>query len=125
MKRCKLRIAWSVAWGIVAVLVCVLWVWNYSSPTHIPHRMSSGPALELLSFNGSIDFHKWPAVAPGAWRRTPTIRIQIPNSLIAIALAATATTPWISWSKRFTLRTLLIATTLVAVGLGLIVWLTR
>ena len=30
MKYRKLRIAWSVAWGIVAVLLCVLWVRSYS-----------------------------------------------------------------------------------------------
>jgi hypothetical protein len=34
-------------------------------------------------------------------------------------------TTWIRWPKRFSLRTLLIATTLVAVVLGLIVWATR
>src|SRR3954447_11081309 len=39
----------------------------------------------------------------------------VPASLLAAVL------PWISW--RFTLRSLLIATTLVAVVLGLIVWL--
>jgi hypothetical protein len=36
-----------------------------------------------------------------------------------------AIVPLVSWSNRFSLRTLLIATTLVAVGLGLIVWLMR
>jgi hypothetical protein len=34
-----------------------------------------------------------------------------------------AALPWIRWSKRFSLRTLLLATTLIAVVLGLIVWL--
>ena len=29
MKFRKLRIAWSVAWGVVAVLLCVLWVRSY------------------------------------------------------------------------------------------------
>ena len=29
MKYRKLRIAWSVAWGVVAVLLCVLWVRSY------------------------------------------------------------------------------------------------
>jgi hypothetical protein len=38
--------------------------------------------------------------------------------LITVALAGA---PWIHWFKRFSLRTLLIATTLVAVGLGIIV----
>ncbi len=31
--------------------------------------------------------------------------------------------PWVRWSNRFSLRTLLIATTLIAVLLGLVVWL--
>jgi hypothetical protein len=33
--------------------------------------------------------------------------------------------PWIGWSNRFSLRTLLIATTLVAGVLGLAVWAMR
>ena len=37
-------------------------------------------------------------------------------------LAAAATAPWI---RRFSLRSLLIATTLVAIVLGLVVWLAR
>jgi hypothetical protein len=32
-----------------------------------------------------------------------------------------ALVPWIRWPKRFSLRTLLITTTLVAVGLGIVV----
>ena len=29
MRFRKLRIAWSVAWGVLAVLLCVLWVRSY------------------------------------------------------------------------------------------------
>jgi hypothetical protein len=43
--------------------------------------------------------------------------------LLSAALAAAPWLPW--WSKRFSLRTLLIATTLIAVVLGLIVWASR
>jgi hypothetical protein len=43
----------------------------------------------------------------------------VPYSRLAAAIGALATAPWLSW--RFGLRTLLIATTLVAVVLGLIV----
>src|SRR5690349_16513123 len=31
MKYRKLRLAWSVAWGVVAVLLCILWVRSYWS----------------------------------------------------------------------------------------------
>ena len=44
--------------------------------------------------------------------------------LLSATLAA-VTFPWKRLSWRFTLRTLLVATTLVAVLLGLIVWATR
>jgi hypothetical protein len=43
--------------------------------------------------------------------------------ILCAALAAIL--PWFRWSKRFSLRTLLIATTLVAVVLGLIVYAAR
>ena len=35
MKYRKLRIAWSVAWGAVAVLLCVLWIRSYWQIEHI------------------------------------------------------------------------------------------
>jgi hypothetical protein len=37
--------------------------------------------------------------------------------------AIVAALSWLQWSRQFSLRTLLIATTLVAVVLGLVVWL--
>jgi hypothetical protein len=40
--------------------------------------------------------------------------------LIPVAMIVAAI-PWLPWSTRFSLRTLLIATTLVAVGLGIVV----
>jgi hypothetical protein len=49
----------------------------------------------------------------------------IPHWFALAFLATFAVSPWIQCSNRFSLRTLLIATTLVAVVLGLIVWLSR
>ena len=46
-----------------------------------------------------------------------------PHWFFSLLTLIVAGAPWIRLSKRFTLRTLLIATTLVAVVLGLIVWL--
>jgi hypothetical protein len=46
--------------------------------------------------------------------------LSLPYWFVIAMSAALATVPWLRW--RFTLRTLLIATTLVAVMLGLIVW---
>jgi hypothetical protein len=46
--------------------------------------------------------------------------ILLPHWFIFLVLAATSISPWLPWSRRFRLRTLLIATTLVAVGMGMI-----
>jgi hypothetical protein len=47
--------------------------------------------------------------------------VVIPYWFIGTAILAFGAVPWLRW--RFTLRTLLVATTLVAAGLGLIVWM--
>jgi hypothetical protein len=44
-----------------------------------------------------------------------------PHWFWVLIAGSIAVAPWISWSRRFSLRTLLIATTLVAVGLGIVV----
>jgi len=46
--------------------------------------------------------------------------VVIPYWTLTLLAAIFAAVPWISWKKRFSLRTLLIATTLVAVALGVI-----
>jgi hypothetical protein len=58
---------------------------------------------------------KYHAVRQGKGHMVPYWAIVLPS-------AALASVPWIRWSKRFSLRTLLIATTLVAVVLGVVVW---
>jgi hypothetical protein len=47
--------------------------------------------------------------------------VVMPYFALVVIFAFVAAAPWIHWSKRFSLRTLLIATTLVAVVLGIIV----
>ena len=51
------------------------------------------------------------------------IWVTVPTWLLVSLFAAFAALPWLRW--RFSLRTLLIATTLIAVVLGIIVWMTR
>jgi hypothetical protein len=50
-------------------------------------------------------------------------RVVIPHWFLILLGTSFATIPWLRW--RFSLRTLLIATTLIAVMLGTIVWLNR
>ena len=44
--------------------------------------------------------------------------VTVPLWSLILLVAGIAVVPWLAWSRRFSLRTLLIATTLIAVGLG-------
>src|SRR4029079_17832640 len=58
------------------------------------------------------------------WNCTNTLSIvAVPHLLLATIVAIVGLAPWTK--RRFTLRTLLIATTLVAVVLGAIVWMSQ
>src|ERR1700750_2481876 len=135
MKYRKLRIAWSVVWGVLAVLLIALWVRSYSVYDVAffpgPHNIASMKGwmawdeklivveapiitnfrqdwgkLKLSSISGNL--------APGGVGR------YCPHFLFVIVIGPLAALAWLSW--RFSLRTLLVAMTLAAVGLGLIVW---
>jgi hypothetical protein len=140
MKHRKLRIAWSVVWCIAAVLLCVLWARSYRQ-AHVldnPHgykidvrqgtlvlRERVQPPvprpISLLPLwtevAGAVNWYgPWPSVA------VASIPLWIPVAICSVL----ATSPWLlqlSRLRRFSIRTLLIATTLVAATLGLIVWL--
>ena len=148
-----LRIVFSATCLIACVLLIVLWVRSYwwydiyafeSSGNHtyvflvssadgvintvgIPNDgalfhcsiladLSSAPKTGVMS--GVTTFE---LVSTG--QRTD---ISFPHWFPIFLLALLAGIPWLPWwSNRFSLRTLLIATTLVALMLGLIVWISR
>src|SRR5437868_3407988 len=153
MRYCKLRIAWSVMWGTAALLLCVLWVRSYQKYENVTFRLSGyeidfrsgrGKALYELrrpssyySFPGMYRTH--PVIEGGLYYGKPQFEILymhgfapglvdlgltmsvIPYWLLVPVAVVIATSAWMP--GRFSLRTLLIATTLVAVVLGLMVWL--
>jgi hypothetical protein len=153
MKHRKLRIAWSVGWGIVAVFIFALWVRSNSvcDQLWVRYRQSPDSVLHIVSERGRFAFE--PRYRTGivslyyehhpvsdqslgdpddSGRRPSGLGFQvlrwgkqtdvlIPDWFSILNLAAIAATSWVRWSKRFTLRTLLIATTLVAILLGLTV----
>jgi hypothetical protein len=157
----KLRVAWSVAWGIVAVLLVALWVRSYQTHDIVTIRINdSGPQfLNIHSTGGHFslvvkvhqgDSGPWlrhsassPPLNAGypddfgnypdsvrfrifRWRSAGLTQVQIPIWFPVVLFALLVVVPWIrqvSW--RFSLRTLLVATTLVAVGLGLLLWATK
>src|SRR5262245_57772750 len=131
MKHRKLRIAWSVAWGLLAVLLCVLWVRSYWAWDWL-----SAPGVSFATYAGSLyielgDREPWGITTTDLLSNTilvvheeTTLGFLVrPSSLylgmwfLVLMTTSAAALPWMRWSKRFSLRTLLIATTLVAVVL--------
>jgi hypothetical protein len=144
MRFHKLRIAWSVVCGIACVLLVVLWVRSYSFVDSVTYRSKN--TLGVVSRTGSLCFasvdgaigkgfsfgserlqfiqtnllphntFEWRTVAP-----TMTV-IFVPHWSVVITLGVLCAATMIPWSNHFSLRTLLIATTVVAVVLGLAVF---
>jgi hypothetical protein len=150
MRFRKLRIAFSVTCGIAAVLLCVLWVRSYRwMEQYVVYR--NGGQSTIQSFRGVLIFEdvrgpsyanrkgiraihhsariqpdaNWPPDTLGiSWRRA-YFECHVPYWLMTLCLLAGATIG-IVWNRigfRFSLRTLLIATTLVAAVLGLAVYM--
>jgi len=148
----RVRIATSVFFAVVTVAVCVLWVRSYFWIDNVVGPVTIRQQFGVASANGWLTlrtkspplFRKWsvqsrtPAqleavyeqlsrgggqvTRPGP-KRLGFIgdgAIQFPHLLPAVLFAILAALPWISC--RYSLRTLLIATTLVAVVLGLGIW---
>ena len=147
MRFRKLRIAWSVAWGVAAMLLIMLWVRSYSF-NDLLHRVdSSGWMLGINSDNGtialiyaSLSSPPTPGMAPRLWFLQTTeahgsgIRfgLSVGNGvsyaaardwMLTLAIATAAAMPWFRF--RFGLRFMLIATTLVGVVLGLAICAVR
>jgi hypothetical protein len=151
MRFRKLRIAWSVGWGVVAVLLCVLWVRSYS----LVDWVTGCP----VSDNGIVEIDSMPGIlgcqlsakseSPSSWTHEVldgddwwtsvgengeppyTSRIfgefglsnrggAVPYWFAVSLCAAFSAALWLRF--RFSLRTLFIVTTLIAVVLGFVVY---
>ena len=154
MRFRKLRIAWSVFWAIVCVLLIGLWVRTYwssdcfgFSPTlgigtlkgeiTIVHE-ASGPFFintvmpgyhkeppDSLTWSDNTALQKWTLSCVHEMNGLGFYCIGIRIYAIIILGLAIGAFSWIPFRWHFRLRTLLIATTLVAVVLGLIVYAVR
>jgi hypothetical protein len=70
----------------------------------------------LASYQGNFGFHTRP--------ESPLRRFRvegIPYLLLVLLAGTLAALPWVTWSRRFSLRALLIIATLLTVLLGIIV----
>jgi hypothetical protein len=147
MKPRKLRIVWSVAFAIAALAVAGLWVrshwyldecWVSSGPTRAFGVFSAKGSVSIarqerkpnssnyvVGYN-YLDIDQCTLAAArailgfGVGSDSDTSFVRVPGWFAAALFGVFAATPWLRW--RFSLRTLLIATTLVAVVLGVIVW---
>jgi hypothetical protein len=160
MRFRKLRIAWSVAWGIACLLLIALWVRSYwradgiSFPISRTHLLGFGSVEGEITavkgdyapgyFKGHYEIGSFPivdrrigdnrpqsmpgyrgAVGFGFIQAAPFFVFCAPHWFLVGLTGAVGIVAWIKDISHFSLRTLLIATTLVAVVLGLIVWLRR
>jgi hypothetical protein len=142
MRYRKLRIAWTMFCGIACVLLIALWArsfwasdnvkWVYSTPRGIGATVFNGHILVSNYIYVGANRVEWrlnrsPDDAPVMWilgLKYGPDSVVLPLWLLAVISAALSFVPWFSF-KRFSLRTLLIATTLVAAMLGVIVWAVR
>jgi hypothetical protein len=147
-----LRIAFSTTCLIACVLLIALCARSYHFDDMVDGPVKGGKAAFIQSRVGRIMFGMGPRYHddPWQWRRSEKFKhvdqvmeatykdeflgfqvtigtrvfFHLPYwfcILLFASFGAIGVLPWLSW--RFSLRTLLIATTLVAVVLGMIVWL--
>lgn len=139
-----LRIAFSVVCIAACLAIVALWVRSYSSREYFLKPVSNKHMIVVESASGRVmlDFFEsghygayWGGViedwreanrdlgiagfayAAAPWHTT----YRAPHWFLVMLFAALATIPWLHFSKRFSLRTLLVAMTLAAVGLGVVV----
>jgi hypothetical protein len=150
MKYRKLRIAWSIGCSILSVLLISVWVRSYHR-LEILEKRTGFEAVQICSVKGRIaiarldprtsyvigrsylnvaagdaaDWRKEGVLGFAYYRDSVVTALLAPHWLPALLSAALAVIPWFSRSWRFSLRTLLIATAIIAVGLGVTVMILR
>jgi hypothetical protein len=136
-----LRIAWSVAWGILCVLLVVLWVRSYSwvdtagGPIYADYEFGVSSLFGTVGISVAKNNSAWGLITQPMdelWGNSSRIwgkficksdTIAAPHWCLILLSGTLASAPWVR--SRFSLRSLLIATTLIAVVLGLAVWSAR
>lgn len=138
--RRRMRVAWSVFFGLVTALLVVLWVRSYWHIDGISKIPPNGDWVGVLSSSGVVSFQAvriggykpgWqfssePNRAGGnvwqvAWGSTSLMTVLMTPYWLLVTIASVCMAlPWLSY--RFSLRTLLIAMTGLAVVLGAVGW---
>lgn len=149
----KLRITWSVVCGVACLLLIVLCVRSYWRMDYVHCPFPGGRTFMIQSIQGRLTLtafgfnprrtgwlptgwgresalmtevvmpKKYPQFA-GGWDQFE-VYVMFPHWIAIIGFSGLAAVPWLKWPARFSLRTLLIGMTLLAVGLGWAVYVTR
>ena len=141
--RRALPLTWTVACVVVAVALVALWVRSYQGTDAIYWQTTTTRTV-LFSVTGVLGAskHNFKAIPEWGWTTIQTMpgtqrtwafssdnygtRLRFPYRLPIAICVLLAVAPWVfQLPRRFSLRTLLIATTLLSVLLGLVVWLTH
>jgi hypothetical protein len=136
-----LRITWTAICGIACILLCVLWVRSYqfidvsgisrhalvsmSGKLFVVESIEFYVQMDLSAPNVALRNHFWGSSLPisGVSLELVGKSLTVPYWSTVAVMCLISAVPWLPW--RFSLRTLLIAITLVALVLGIIVWLVR
>lgn len=149
----RVRIAVSVFFGGLALTLCMLWVRSHSHLDYLQCQVTDALFLSAISrggiarlevFTPPFDLEPGTTISPWDFGSRPLLESTLQDSQrwfsahgspeswtlvlpLWIAVAVAGLLSAIAWSARanFSLRTMLIATSLVAILLGLGVWLTR
>jgi hypothetical protein len=165
----KLRIAWSVGWGLACVLLIIFWWRSWQQGEGRILEWSSKHRFAIMSLLGEVGIAyigngNYVGIVPSAkldWEESPHYPYSVINRgpyphltergppfkarfrwtkpkwypdkryigapywFLTVTVAALGAVPWIQPSRRFSLRTMLIATAVVAVTLGLIAYAGR
>jgi hypothetical protein len=141
----------SAVSGVLCVLLIVLWVRSYWWFDQASLPYPSNQSVLLFSCQGrfgschqEIGLHQFllthakveqvvisaddSGQTPTAWWpqvlrwKSGEVEVHIPFWMPTLTLATLCAIPWVHFKRTFSLRTLLIATTLIAVVLGMVVW---
>jgi hypothetical protein len=144
MRLRNLRVAWSVMCGVFCLLLIALWERSYWWCDVVEGTVTSSRGFRLASESGDVGGRLFntkggwriysvetavlnsrtgwnPSGFYWSWQLGPWVQVRHWFALMLVATCAVV--PWIRW--RFSLRTLLIAATVVAVILGLTVMMLR
>ena len=146
------RISWSAACVVAAIAIIANWIEMNNDSWRARLQVTNSTVLSLEAYRGraALVIRNWPRSGPepasvlrqlnrgpNAEQKTGIplgfaflgrsfgsgVAVVVPYWFLELLAVAAAAAPWLRPPKRFSLHTLLIATTLVAVVLGLIVWL--